>query len=252
VALLHGAQYESCTGWRPRTPPGWVPPVPHRPVGSQVDAGLVGTASAQSRITAGAAGPSALQSPTVPARPPRHLPAGAMLLPGVDHSIPQKARRRDYRRNHEGKGQESGQALRTGQGYDPHHGERGEHAYPRPPGPFCQRPGGRAGWPGRGRLSGGWPGVEIADDRGQFGICPRRERVVHPEVKLVFGQPVFYERGLEYLDRLLAVGLRRAEPSAARRPCRYLVSRPCLHSDSPNVMQQSVTPSQSPGYPAGG
>ena len=141
---------------------------PARPVGSQVDAGLVGTGSGQNRIMAGAAGPPALESPAVPARPRRQLSAGAMLLPGVDHPVPQKARRRDYRRNHKGKGQENCQAFRIGQGYDPHYGERGEHAYPRPHGRFRQRPGGRAGLPGSSRPSGDWPGVEVAGDRGQF------------------------------------------------------------------------------------
>jgi hypothetical protein len=49
--------------------------------------------------------------------------------------------------------------------------------------------------------------VEIAGDRGQVGIGPRRERLAHPEVELVFSQPVVYERGFELLDRLLTVGV---------------------------------------------
>jgi hypothetical protein len=75
--------------------------------------------------------------------------------------------------------------------------------------------------------------VEVAGDRGQFGIGPRRERLVHPEVELAFGQPVFYERSLEYLDRLLAVGLRRAELPVACGPCCNLVFRSCHHGISP-------------------
>jgi len=133
--LLCGARYGLCTAKCPQTPPGRAPPVPPRPVGAQVGPGLVGPGSGRSWITAGAAGlpaleSPALESPAVPARPRRQLPAGATLLPGVDHPVPQKARRRDYRRNHTAIRQESGQVSGIGQGHDPDYGERGEHAYP--------------------------------------------------------------------------------------------------------------------------
>lgn len=95
--LLSGARYGSCTTWHPETPPGWVPLVPPRPVGSQVDAGLLGAGRGRSRITAGAAGPPGPKFPAVPA-PRRQLSAGAPLLPGVDHPVAQKPRRRDGRR----------------------------------------------------------------------------------------------------------------------------------------------------------
>jgi len=79
--LLYGVRYGPCITWRPETPPGWVPPVPSRPVGSQVGASLVGAGAERSRITAGAAGPPALESPAAPGRPRRQLAGGALLIP---------------------------------------------------------------------------------------------------------------------------------------------------------------------------
>jgi hypothetical protein len=157
-----------------------------------------------------------------------------MLLPGVDHPISQKARRGDYRHNPRGKGQESGQPFRMGHGYNPHHGERGEHTHPRPQGRFRQRPGGHAEWPGSSRPGGGGPGGEVGSDRGQVRVGLRRERLAHPRVKLIFVQPILHERGLEQLDYLLAVGARRAEAAITPVSCgRYPIARPCYHGASP-------------------
>jgi hypothetical protein len=63
---------------------------------------------------------------------------------------------------------------------------------------------------------------------------PCRERLAHTGVELVFVQPALYERDLELLGRLLAVGVGRAEVAAvsAFRGC-YLISRPCHHGASP-------------------
>jgi hypothetical protein len=61
--------------------------------------------------------------------------------------------------------------------------------------------------------------LEVAGDRSQFGIGPRRERVFHPEVELVFGQPLLYERVLEQFDHSLAVGPGRAEIILAPASC---------------------------------
>ena len=53
--------------------------------------------------------------------------------------------------------------------------------------------------------------------RGQFRVGPRRQRLAHPQVELVLGQPPLHERGLEHFDRLLAVGVGRPEAATARR-----------------------------------
>ena len=71
-------------------PPGWLRPVRPRLVNSQLNVGLVGTGAGQSRIAASAAAP-ALDSAAVPVHPRWGLPVRAMLVPGVDHPIPQKA-----------------------------------------------------------------------------------------------------------------------------------------------------------------
>jgi hypothetical protein len=56
-------------------------------------------------------------------------------------------------------------------------------------------------------------------------VGPGRERLAHPQVKVVFGQLPPSERRLEHLDHLLAVGVGRAEVTPALRSCR-LISRP--------------------------
>jgi hypothetical protein len=82
---------------------------------------------------------------------------------------------------------------------------------------------------------------------------PRRERLAHPRVKLLLGQLVLDERGLEYLDCLLAVGSRRTKLPATRGLCRYLVSRHFHHGISPtSAMQGSLTPLRSADHPRGG
>jgi hypothetical protein len=56
-------------------------------------------------------------------------------------------------------------------------------------------------------------------------VRPGRERLAHPQVKFVFGQPLLNERRLEQLDHLIAVGVGRAKVTPALRRCR-LISRP--------------------------
>jgi hypothetical protein len=51
-----------------------------------------------------------------------------------------------------------------------------------------------------------------------------REHLADPQIKLVFSQPSLHERGLERIEHLLAVGLRRYQAAAAARARCYLVS----------------------------
>jgi hypothetical protein len=65
-------------------------------------------------------------------------------------------------------------------------------------------------------------------------VGPGRECLAHPQVEFVFGQPPVDERRLEYLDHLLAVGVRRAELATPLAFCGcYLISRLCHHGASP-------------------
>ena len=73
-------------------------------------------------------------------------------------------------------------------------------------------------------LSCGQPGGNISDDQGQVRVGPRRERVAHPHVKLVSGEPSLHERDLESLNHLLAVGTGRPQAAAVRRCFCHLVS----------------------------
>src|SRR6516162_1339386 len=60
------------------------------------------------------------------------------------------------------------------------------------------RAGSRAG-------RGGRAGRDIGGKTGQVRAGPRHERRADPQVELVLGQPALHERGLERIDRLLAV-----------------------------------------------
>jgi len=65
-------------------------------------------------------------------------------------------------------------------------------------------------------------------------VGPGRERLAHPQVEFVFGQPPLDERRLEHLDHPLAVSVRRAELAAPLAFCGcYLISRPDHHGASP-------------------
>jgi hypothetical protein len=128
--------------------------------------------------------------------------------------------------SHEIEGREHKKRDRDGERQDRWHSYRNGHTDARLGGIAHRRAGLRPGGPAR-RLACDQPGGNVSRDHGQFGIGPRRERLTCPEVELVFGQPVFHERGLEGLDRLLAVSLGRAELAAARGRCCCLVSRPC-------------------------
>jgi hypothetical protein len=65
-------------------------------------------------------------------------------------------------------------------------------------------------------------------------VDPGRERLAHPQIEFVFGQPPMDERRLEHFDHPLAVSVRRAELAAPLvfRGC-YLISRPDHHGASP-------------------
>jgi hypothetical protein len=69
-----------------------------------------------------------------------------------------------------------------------------------------------------------------ADEQGEAGqlrVGPGRERLAYPQIKFAFGQAPLYERRLEHLDCLLAVGVGGAELATAAAFCGcYLISRP--------------------------
>jgi hypothetical protein len=66
------------------------------------------------------------------------------------------------------------------------------------------------------------PGGDVSGEGVQFRVG--REHLADPQIKLVFGQPSLHERGLERVEHLLAVGLRRYQAAAIARTCCYLVS----------------------------
>jgi hypothetical protein len=65
------------------------------------------------------------------------------------------------------------------------------------------------------------PGGDIGGEGVQLRIAG--ERLPNAVVKLGLGQPSLHERGLERVEHLLAVGLRRDQAAVASRAC-YLVS----------------------------
>jgi hypothetical protein len=93
---------------------------------------------------------------------------------------------------------------------------------------------------GLGRQRCGQPGGQVSGEGGQLRVGPRRQRLAHPQVELVFGQHALNERGLEGADHLFAVGVRGAQVTAASRSCRDLISQPCHHGTSPSTMHESV------------
>ena len=70
------------------------------------------------------------------------------------------------------------------------------------------------------------PGGKIGGERGQFRNGPRSERLPHPQVKLVFGQPSLDECGLEHLDQVLAVEVGHPHTATAVPARWHPVSRP--------------------------
>ena len=76
------------------------------------------------------------------------------------------------------------------------------------------------------------PSGDVGGDRSQLRIGPRGQHLPHPRAELLFGQPALHKRGLERLDHLLAIGVRRPQAAAASRACRYLVTR-SHHSPAP-------------------
>jgi hypothetical protein len=68
-------------------------------------------------------------------------------------------------------------------------------------------------FPGRPRELGCCQrGGNVGGEGVQFRVG--REHLADPQIKLVFGQPSLHERGLERVEHLLAVGLRRYQAAA--------------------------------------
>jgi hypothetical protein len=65
---------------------------------------------------------------------------------------------------------------------------------------------------------------DAGGDRCQLRVVTGGERLADARVELVLGQPALRERGLEHVDRLVAVGVRRQHVAAARRSYRLFVS----------------------------
>lgn len=99
------------------------------------------------------------------------------------------------------------------------------------------RPGLRPGRLAR-RLDCDLPGGDVGGDRGQFRVGPRRECLAYPGIELVFANPATHKRGLEHVDYVLAVSIRRPEAGAACRGYRHLVFRLCCHRRLPAIAVQ--------------
>ena len=102
--------------------------------------------------------------------------------------------------------------------------------------------GGRARRPGRGR-----GGRDVGGERGQVGAGPRGERPARPRGEFVPGQPAVHERGLQRVDYLLAVGVARPEPVAARRG---RVLRSCRHRHLPRSHDAGKRSAAAPRRPS--
>jgi hypothetical protein len=156
--------------------------------------------------------------------PWRWLPAGTgimrrggYLLQGYQHDDYVKEQARDRQDRH-------GYGLPHRDHDRPHAGIKRGHHRDHPAWPQA-RPHGR--WPGTPRrLGGSLPGGKVSGEGGQICEGPRPERLAHPQVELVPVQPSLHERGLEHVDHLLALGVRRAQAAKVARARCYLVSRP--------------------------
>ena len=93
------------------------------------------------------------------------------------------------------------------------------HAQARSGGRRGQRPPPRQGRPPRRarRRRDGGDGRDVDGQCGQVGVGPRGQRLAGPRVEFSLIQPSVYERVLQRLDYLLAVGVARPQPVTARR-----------------------------------
>ena len=98
----------------------------------------------------------------------------------------------------------------------------------RPPSIVVNRLPGPCPGAGLRRLGCGRSGWE-GGNHGQIRVGSRREHLAHSYVKVLFGQSSLYERGLEHLDHMLAVGIGGPKAAPGRRACRLLISRVCHH-----------------------
>ena len=158
----------------------------------------------------------------------RQLPAGPVFAPRVEHQGP---------------------GYRAAIGMDPHgqqdhilSRERGGHGryggqHDRNCGPHewlvHRRRGRRRGGLAR-RQRPDQPGRKVGGDRGQVPMGPRGECLAHPRIQLGFAQHALHERGLEHIDHMLAIGMRRPQIPAGRVCC-ALVTRPCRHRYHPHL-----------------
>ena len=117
---------------------------------------------------------------------------------------------------------------------DHRHGHRNDYAYARL-GCITQRwPGLRPGCPPR-RHGVGQTGGQVGGERGQLPMGPRGECLAQPCIQLGFGQHALHERGLEHVDHMLAIGMRRPQIATGRCVCCTLVTRPCRHRYHPHL-----------------
>ncbi len=98
------------------------------------------------------------------------------------------------------------------------------------------------------RSGPGQPGGDVGGDHGEFRVRPRRERLADPRIELVLGQAALHEGGLEHVDDLLAVGMRRPEQAAACSGRCRLASRLWSHRRLPtNANQEKPNPAARDG-----
>src|SRR5215470_11486504 len=79
-------------------------------------------------------------------------------------------------------------------------------------------------------FAAGWACARtVGGERGEVRIGPCGKHLADPYVQLVPGQPALHERGLDGVDHVLAVSVRRPQTAVIGYGCGHLVARFCDH-----------------------